>query len=507
MAIPREPRQKMINLMYLVLTALLALNVSSEILNAFRTVNNSLNNATATIDQKNQTLFTSLQEKLKDPKSHDLAVIWAPKAEQAKQYSDEMYDYIANIKLRLKERSGYHPEKGDTTFREDDVDVPTKILDDGKVGDTLYQKLVAYKKNILTIDPAINAQFQNTLPIDLSMPKVEDKSNRTWAAAYFRMTPTIAAITILSKFQNDIKNSEAQVVEFCHNKIGQVQVVYDEFQALASANTQYLLPGQEFTISAGVGAFSKNAKPTITIDGASIPLNANGMAEYKTTAGSPGNYSKKVNISFLKPDGTRASLVKDIQYTVGSPTGITVSADATRVLYIGLDNPISVGGGNGRGAENMHASLSQGSIISEGHGRFVARVSTPGTVKMRVSDGKSETSVDFRVKTVPTPIAMVGGSKGGRMRVNDFKAQAGVRAELEDFIFEGVRFTVTGYTMTFAGAGYPEFMHKVVNGNSFSSVRDLIERAKPGSTITIDEIRASGPGGSRLLAPIAFNLF
>ncbi|HEU0227322.1 MAG TPA: GldM family protein, partial [Arachidicoccus soli] len=160
-----------------------------------------------------------------------------------------------------------------------------------------------------------------------------------------------------------------------------------------------------------------------------------------------------------------------------------------------------------RGAENMHASLSQGSIISEGHGRFVARVSTPGTVKMRVSDGKSETSVDFRVKTVPTPIAMVGGSKGGRIRVNDFKAQAGVRAELEDFIFEGVRFTVTGYTMTFAGAGYPEFMHKVVNGNSFSSVRDLIERAKPGSTITIDEIRASGPGGSRLLAPIAFNLF
>jgi hypothetical protein len=93
------------------------------------------------------------------------------------------------------------------------------------------------------------------------------------------------------------------------------------------------------------------------------------------------------------------------------------------------------------------------------------------------------------------------------MSVNSFKAQAGVRAELENFVFEGVKFTVTSFTMTFAGAGYPEFMHKSVTGNTFGAARDLIERAKPGSTITIDEIRAKGPGGSRTLAPIAFNLY
>ena len=507
MALPREPRQKMINLMYLVLTALLALNVSSEILNAFRTVNNSLENSIHTIDEKNQTLFKSLDEKLNNPASQKLAAIWAPKAERAKALSDEMYAYIEGIKDRLKRASGYNPAKGDTTYSEDDLDVPTNILDDGKVGDTLYQRLSAFRNNILNIDPEIKSQFSHSLPIDLSMPVVEEKSNRTWAAAYFRMTPTIAALTILTKFQNDVKNAEAQVVLFCHNKIGQVQVVYDEFQALASANTQYLLPGQEFTISAGVGAFSKNARPTVTVDGQTVPLNANGMAEYKTTAGSPGTYSKKVNISFLKPDGSTATLTKDIQYTVGSPTGITVSADAVKVLYIGLDNPISVGGGNGRGAENMRVSMDQGSIVSKGHGKFIARPSKPGEAHMHVSDGKTSEDFVFRVKTVPTPTAMVGASKGGRMSVNAFKAQAGVRAELENFVFEGVKFTVTSFTMTFAGAGYPEFMHKSVTGNRFGAARSLIERAKPGSTITIDEIRAKGPGGSRTLAPIAFNLY
>ncbi len=102
MALPKEPRQKMINLMYLVLTALLALNVSSEILNAFNTVNISLNNATNTIEDKNKTLFNSLAELKKDPKTQQNANIWAPKADKAKQLSDDMYAYIAKLQAELK---------------------------------------------------------------------------------------------------------------------------------------------------------------------------------------------------------------------------------------------------------------------------------------------------------------------------------------------------------------------------------------------------------------------
>ncbi|MFT4095390.1 MAG: gliding motility protein GldM [Niabella sp.] len=502
MALPKEPRQKMINLMYLVLTALLALNISSEVLNAFRTMNKSFGNAGATIDKKTQTIFASLDQKINDPKTRDLAAIWKPKADRAKQLSDEMVAYIDHIKTQIQNDAG---GANGGHFSEKNTNAATKLLaDDG--GQQLYNKLNDYKKSLLGIDAKIGAQFQNSLPLDLSMPEVQNKSNNSWQAAYFRRTPAIAAITVLSKFQSDIKNAEAQVVEFCHNQIGEVQVVYDEFQALATANAQYLLPGSEFTITAGVGAFSKNAKPTVTIDGTPVPLNANGLAEYKTVAGSPGTYTRKVNISFVKPDGTTATLTKDINYVVASPTGLTVSADAVKVLYVGLDNPVSVGGGSGMNASNMHVSISQGSISGSG-GRYIARVTTPGTAKITVNDGKQNTSFDFRVKTVPTPTAMVGASKGGRMRVNDFKAQAGVRAELENFVFEGVKFTVSSYTITFTGAGYPEFMHQSVSGNSFGSARSLIERARPGSTVTIDEIKAVGPGGTRTLPPIAFNLY
>ncbi|MFN5361987.1 MAG: gliding motility protein GldM, partial [Bacteroidota bacterium] len=94
MSLPKEPRQKMINIMYLVLTALLALNVSAEILNAFKTVDHSLESATGIIDTKNADLFKSFKRKLDDPVSREKASFWYPRAEIAKQTADSMYNYI-----------------------------------------------------------------------------------------------------------------------------------------------------------------------------------------------------------------------------------------------------------------------------------------------------------------------------------------------------------------------------------------------------------------------------
>lgn len=504
MALPKEPRQKMINLMYLVLTALLALNVSSEILNAFRTVNNSLNNATNTIEDKNKTLLKSISELQKDPKTAQKAAIWGPKAAMAKQLSDDMNNYIVTLQTKLKQEADLDPATG--KFNEGSLEAATRLMDEQGEGRKLLKRLTEFKKSLLSIDPAIEKEFGNTLPIDLSMPKVEDKTNNTWTAAYFRMTPAIAAVTILSKFQNDVKNSESQVVEYCHNQIGAVQVVYDQFQAFAGQSSQYLMPGQELQITAGVGAFSAAAKPNITIDGASVPLNSDGAAIYKTNVGGPGTYTKKVHITFTKPDGTIGSKDVDVSYTVGSPTGASVSADAVKVLYIGLDNPVSVSGGN-VGDERVNFSINNGSFTKDHPGHYIVRPGRPGTADITLTiDGKPQV-FPFRVKNVPDPIAMVGASKGGPTRVNDFKAQAGVRAELENFVFEGVQFNVTGYTIVCQGAGFSEGLQfRQVSGASFNPVRDLIEKCRPGSAVTIDEIKVSGPGGSRTLPPIQFNL-
>lgn len=507
MSLPKEPRQKMINLMYLVLTALLALNVSSEILHAFKTVNNSLINANGIIETKNEGIIKSFESKLKDPKTAQLAGIWKPKADKAKNLADGMFTYLENLKVELMKEAGQLTPGG--PYKEDNLDAATRLIVDGPKGKELIQKLTEYKGALLGIDPTINTEFKNALPIDLSTPETNNQAGRKdWAYGYFHMTPTIAAITMLSKFENDVKNSESLVLDYCHRKIGEVQVVYDEFQAFAGTNSQYLMPGQELVITAGVGAFSKAAKPSVTIDGSGVGLNAEGVAEYKTTVGGPGSYTKTVNITFYKPDGSKMNIPKKVEYTVGSPTGASVSADAVKVLYIGLDNPLTITGGSA-GAEKTAASISTGNLKPLGGGKFIANVNTPGKATISVTVEGKTTPFEFRVKRVPDPVAMIGQSSGGQIPTNAFKAQQGVRAELKDFVFEGVKYDILSYVVYATGAGFLENPGISQNGGAYfnEASKRIIEKTRPGSSIIIDEIRAKGPdGGTRSLPTMAFNL-
>ena len=218
MALPREPRQKMINMMYLVLTALLALNVSSEILNAFKTVNNSLEATNTVVNASTKEIMTSLQAKLSDQGTKERAQIWYPHAQRTQQLSTDLYDYIQKFKDQILNEAGADYAKGDSSYKDDNLDIATRIMVEHGGGKELYKRLEQYKKEILAIDAKdggqIAAKFGNSLPINLAKPKTQNKGNKTWEDAYFRMVPTVAALTILSKFQNDVKTTENKVVSF-----------------------------------------------------------------------------------------------------------------------------------------------------------------------------------------------------------------------------------------------------------------------------------------------------
>ena len=503
MSLPKEPRQKMINMMYLVLTALLALNVSAEILNAFKTVDRSLMIASSVAEQKNEEIFKSFKAKLEDPTSREKAAIWEPKAQQAKKISDELYNYIEALKLELKKESGLKTVDGKEEFKEDDLDAGTRLLvqyaPEGKgKGKELFEKLKAYKEQLLAIDPDMKKEIEVGLPLDLTIPPTtSDAGKSDWAYAYFHMTPTIAAITIMSKFQNDVKNSESKAVEFCHKQIGQVEIIYDQFQAFAGTNTQYLMPGEELFITAGIGAFSKAAQPSISIDGANVPLNAEGTAEYKTRVGGSGSGIKRVRISYAKPDGTTAVVEKEIKYTVGVPAGLTVSTDKTRVFYKGLENPLSVTGGGGDEKVNVSIEGAGASLRKAGPGQYIVTCTQLGTVNVVANDGKNVQKIAIPVKRVPDPIVIVGGSAGGAMPANVFRVQSGAIAELRDFVFEGVAYKVMSFMLICTGKGFDEPEFAEVNSASFkdAAAQALIKRCQAGTTVTIGEIKVLEPGG------------
>lgn len=502
MSLPKEPRQKMINMMYLVLTALLALNVSSEILNAFKTVDRSLITASDIVDKKNQDVFRSFAEKIKDEKTREKATIWFPKAQQVQKLSSDLYNYLDALKGELKQEAGLKTEDGVESYKEDDLDAATRLFisapPNGKgKGQELLNRLADYKKQLLAIDPEMAKAIGSSLPLDLTpLPSSSEAGKGDWAYGYFHMTPAVAAITILSKFQNDVRNSESQAVEFCHRQIGQVELIYDEFQAFAGTNSQYLMPNEELVITAGIGSFSKAARPTVTVDGATVALNAEGVAEYKTRVGNAGAHTKRVRITYTKPDGSSAVVEKEVKYTVGVPSGLVVSTDATRVFYRGLENPLSVTGGGGDEKVKVSIEGAGGNIAKAGAGQYTATFTQLGTATVVASDGKTTQRINIPVKRVPDPIAIVGGSAGGTMGANVFRVQKGVIADLRDFVFEGVKFDVISYMLICTGKGFPEPEIAEVTGPSFSGdALNLIKRCQAGTTVTIGEIKLREPGG------------
>jgi gliding motility-associated protein GldM len=488
----------MINMMYLVLTALLALNVSSEILNAFKTVNKSLENTNSTIDKSTSTIMKSLQDKMSDPTTAAKAQIWYPKAASAQKISTEVYNKIQQLKDRILKEANGDPNDPNKRFKEDNLDIATRIMISKGEGPKLLQMLSDYKKNLLGIDPAIDSAFKTTLPINLDKPSSKSRSGKTWEGAYFHMVPVVAALTILSKFQMDVKTSENRVVQFCHNKVGEVIVRYDTYAAFAETNSSYVMPGDEMQITAGVGAFSKAAQPTVSIDGQNVPLDIDGAAHRKVNAAtSLGKHTVNVNVSFTDQEGKLQTISKPIEYTVGQ-SAASIGLDDMNVLYVGIDNKVSIAA-SGAGSEQQQVSISGGggSITSLGGGHYIARVnSVTDECFITVSlNGKIAGKSQFRVRTIPRPVATVGGAESGdNMTVGQFKAQTGVGAYIKDFPLK-LSYSVVSFTLT-ADNAEGDIEEAPCQGNLWSpKALSMIKNLTPGRTVTIDAIRAVGPDG------------
>jgi gliding motility-associated protein GldM len=507
MSLPREPRQKMINMMYLVLTALLALNVSAEILNAFKTVNHSLETTNTTVTNSTDHIMKSLEQKKSDPSTRVKAEEWYPKAQSVQTLAAEVNTFIQGLKDEILTKSGGDPKNPDKSYKEDNLDIPTRIMIDKGAGKTLYQKLSDFKTKVLNVDPEMNKEFAQSLPISLEGPGGKEASKKSWEFAYFHMVPSVAALTILSKFQNDVKTSENKLVEFCHKKVGEVVLRNDAFAAIAVADANYILPGQKINVTAGVGGFSKAVKPEITINGSPVAIGDDGTAKREISGEGLGNHKIPVHIVYTDQDGKKQSIDKDIEYTVGQ-SNAAIQLDKMNVLFIGVDNPLTISGSGS--VEGLQVFAQGGGAVLSGSGAHrTVRVSSETDdcmISVKTVDGKV-TPIRFRVRSIPDPTPYVGQVKSGEMSASAFKSQAGVRAIVDNFFYE-TQFTVTSFRMTGDGEGFPEGVEEKINtGAAWKEAQPIISKCKAGSFVTIEDIRAVGPDGrTRKLTPMIFNL-
>ncbi|WP_298717517.1 gliding motility protein GldM [Chitinophaga sp.] len=499
MALPKDPRQKMINFMYLVLTAMLALNVSAEILNAFDIVNNSITTSNESINNKNGKTYRQF-EKLMANDEGKVGPLKA-KADEVRKISQITYDYLDTLKQKIIRESGGLTDEGEIKSK-DNLDAPTRVMENQKEGDALEKQLQSFRNQVLAqINPRDKNVFDTTLPLRIELPAQKGPVKKNWTEYHFNMVPTIAAVTLLSKFQNDIRNSEAMIIDKLMTEVSENDLAFDKLEAFVSLNSKNFTPGQTLKATVVMGAYSSTVNPTIVINGTSVTASG-GKGVFEMPVNTIGEHKIAGTIQLVKPNGQVVNSPFEEIYKVSS-AATSISADKMNVMYVALQNPISITAA-GVPSDKVKATISGcgGQITSRGNGEFVVTVSSTGKAIINVTaeiDGKVESlgSKEFRVKNVPDPSIKVGLTKGPTMKAAEFKVQQGLRADLEDFVFDGVRYAVVGYRMGIESRSRP-----YAEGDATSELwpnnpelQGAIRGIKPGDQVYFDNIKVKGPDG------------
>lgn len=506
MALGREtPRQRMISILYLVLLALLALNVPDTILDAFKNINNSLETSRSNVNTAVQQLFAAFEStKLKEEPARAKPIY--DKAKKAQSIIGELNTYINALKEDFtKQGGGIDPEKGDLVKRENE-DISPNLMINEKKGTVLKDKINETRAKLLAL---LSPEEQKSVSFSLEAKDPEKSVNgkKTWEEINFGSgTPLTAAMTILTKIQTDAQNAESDVVKLILGKMDQAVVNLDKFAAVAVAPTSYLVQGQPYQAEVFLTASDSKSQPAISVNGSPLQI-VDGKGVYHVSTSKEGIFSWTGVIQVKQTDGSMKEYRTATQtYQVARPSAV-VSPDKMNVLYIGVDNPLSVSAA-GTPTDKVKVSMTGGSLSGSG-GKYIARVSSPGTawisIAAEVAPGKMQTlsTTEFRVKRIPDPIAKFAGKTGGSMATVALKAQNAIFAKLDNFDFDA-NFKVTKFTMIIAKPRSDAIVLSTSGNQLSSSMASALNGITPGTRVIFDNIVAVGPDGtSRPLNAVA----
>lgn len=515
---PETPRQKMINMMYLVLTALLALNVASEVLESFRIVDASLVQTLNIVNRKNQQIYSSFEvaSKLNPTKVKE----WKDKSDQVRVRTKEMITKITDLKEKLVLASGGIPlkeagagfvlseepivvnSKGDTILmkKEDDLNTPSEIMITQKKAADLKADINAFRDFLASFMEEGSPVRENIIKqLDTSDPKIklsEGGEKKTWEILNFESKPLIAVVTLLSKMQIDIQNTETNVISTLYSQIDDKSFKFNKLGARILPKSTYVLVGDQFESEIYLAAEDTTQQPEIYVGNSKLAMRE-GKGVYKVTANEVGTFKWGGLIKYKNPEGNIVDYPFKGEYQVGKPNA-TIAATKMNVLYLGLPNPIKVSV-PGVASENLEVSITNnGRVEKSGDDYLVypSKIDDTGkstsisVVANMGGEKRPMGSMPFRVKEVPAPIATIGGKSSGNLRKEDLLAEDGLFADMpKDFDFD-LKFKVTQFEITFSGTYVKTTL---ATGNRFTAEqKGLFSKLQPGAVIYIDNIMAKG---------------
>ena len=563
------PRQKMIGMMYLVLTALLALNISKDILNAFIQIDKGLGQTNEVLKGKADATLGGLR----NAKEADKAAPFLAKAEEVHNIGTAMIEHMEVMKARIiacsmhGDREGKHWEEYYDATTKKSIDLSTEVgrekvskLDENQNNTTmlvgpnpqtprtdpwsaneLKVKLETFRDELKKIQVtnvdgkviSLDQDIINSLDSAFTFTKeYEDAEGNpeVWETNKFYHSPLAAVIATMSKMETDVMNAQTSVMSFLASSINATDLKFSDVTVAAVPKQSYVLKGDEYELEIYLAAYNKNSNTKVYMGGAynsdqmptptsftpsgeGIATEADGKAHFKTNTGSlslgPHGYTGMIA---YEKDGKQEFIPFATQPFFVGEAALVVSPVNMNVFYRGLDNPVEISV-PGVDPSALKVSMDGGSI-GPADGKGIRNVK-PGegkeaTIRVTATINGKDTQMppkQFRIKRIPDPVPSFSGKKPYDSTVSqgDAGVAAGIRAEMEGFDFP-VTATVKSFKITIQSGG--TLKEYASEGNRMpEAASKAIKAAKKSEKIFLEEIMCDMPDGTkRKLSPITLKL-
>ncbi len=501
---PETPRQKMIGMMYLVLTAMLALNVSSEVLDAFAKVDKGLYKTNQITKLKNGEIIKALEGAY-----NDNPVKVKPFLDKANNVTKATSEIVLKIKQN-KEAIVKYKDGEDFNL----LDIKNKgnreaaalVMLNNKRATKLKNDVHTYRDQLLNILSGAPENLRNSISENLTLSDIQKSGKKiSWEKATFEEMPLISSVTLLSQLEANVRNAETDVLNYLSRAVDAKSYKVTDVVASIVGPTN-TISGSNVKFRIFPTAIDETQEFEGMVNGKPFKL-VGGQYEYTFPANTIGTRLIKGFINILSPSGKMEKKIFQTKLEVAAPNAV-VSPSAMNVFYAGIKNPITVS------ASGVNQSEIQVNVVGARKERsnigydIIPTVKSGEKVKITLTvNGKNMGTSIFRVKSVPPPTPMVGSKRGGRISIAELKANGGVDAILENFPFDGLKYKVSAFTLTTtAKGGFANELHS--NSRNFTSAQlRAISKLRQGNRLIIDGILAVGPDGkNKKLPPLVFKI-
>lgn len=522
----------MIQMMYLVYTAMLALNVSADILNAFIVVDDTLAISTRNATQQNFADYNWFEQQktiLGEAKIHDAYV----NAQNLRKETDKMVKYIENMRqdlifyvdgdtlVEIKNEKGKKvkvPSTVSTMKAKENFDKPTDYMINKKHAYELADKIREYKKNILKLaKPADRERLSEGLGLNVDQKFTKEGAVQTWAEHNFDHIIAAAAVTLLNKEVGEVRNAESMMLTYLKASISAEDFKFDHVEGRAIPKSQMVFSGDNYEADIIVAAYDTKSTPevfykmgadTLTeagLAGATKLEGENGVVKLKLAAGDVGEKRYAGLIRIMDPSGQPKCYGFSDKYAVLKPSA-TIAADKMNVLYAGIANPVSVSAPVDPG--KLSISFPGCNVSSQGAGKFDVSVpasligrTVTATVSAKLGESTKQLgATTFRVKKVPDPRAVLGANiRGGKHAKAELTANPVLRATMgEDFAYD-LKWKVNSFRVIFVSKGMEDPAMVCQGGALSEAVKAKIQKSPANTVIYFSDIKVSSEAGSRTL--------